>query len=158
MDVSFKVNTDGQKRRFNYRLAALLEHDEKILIHQASGFDYTYIPGGRVEIGESSEDAVRRELQEELGISTEVISVPYVVENFFKYEEEIFHEVSLFFKVKTTDTDKLPKDGEERDNVIFYWRHPSNIEDLNLKPEFLVDALAKISDKTEHIINRGDNL
>lgn len=158
MDISYKINTDGTKRRFNYRVAAILEHEGKLLIHKPVGMDYTYIPGGRVQIGESSEDAVKRELREELDISLNIVGVPYVVENFFEYDGEIYHELSFFFKVTTQDTQNLPKEGEIRDNVAFFWRDADDIEDLNLKPEFLAAAFKEMPTTTKHIINYGNNL
>jgi len=68
MDISFKT-AEG---RFNYRVAGLLIHDEKLLIMQDKDQPYYYVPGGRIKMNEKSEDAVKREIKEELGIEVNV--------------------------------------------------------------------------------------
>lgn len=64
MDLTFKV----EKTCFNYRVGAICKHDNKILILQNKGEDYWYVPGGRVKLLENSEDALKRELAEELAV------------------------------------------------------------------------------------------
>ena len=65
MDITFKTDSGI----FNYRVCAMILHDGKILAMQDDRSPYYYLPGGRVAMGESAEDAVLREVQEELGIS-----------------------------------------------------------------------------------------
>lgn len=55
---------------------AIIEHNNKVLICQRSGrmklpFKWEF-PGGKVEIGESKEECLKREIQEELGLAVEV--------------------------------------------------------------------------------------
>lgn len=65
MDISFK--TGNQK--FNYRVCAMMISDGKILAMHDERSPYYYLPGGRVAIGETAENAVIREVQEELGVT-----------------------------------------------------------------------------------------
>ena len=53
--------------RLNVRAAAFIIHNNKVLTHRNINKDHYCIPGGRIEIGESSEETVKREIQEELG-------------------------------------------------------------------------------------------
>ena len=64
MDVSFKVDN----AKFNYRVCAIMISDGKILATKDERSPFYYLPGGRVQMGETAEDAVVREIQEELGI------------------------------------------------------------------------------------------
>ena len=58
--------------RLNVRAAALIIHNNKVLTHRNINKDHYCIPGGRIEIGESSEETVKREIQEELNVEIEV--------------------------------------------------------------------------------------
>ena len=62
MDISFKAGNE----KFNYRVCAMIISDGKILAMQDERSPYYYLPGGRVMLGETAEEAVIREVQEEL--------------------------------------------------------------------------------------------
>ncbi|MCF0069872.1 NUDIX domain-containing protein [Dyadobacter sp. CY261] len=51
------------------KLALIYIKDLKILAARSRGRDLFYIPGGKREVGESDEDALVREISEELSIS-----------------------------------------------------------------------------------------
>ncbi len=57
------------------RVAALLRWHERVLLcrQEKPGKEYWLLPGGGVEGGESLEAALRRELEEELGISDDLL-------------------------------------------------------------------------------------
>ncbi|MCK6624358.1 MAG: NUDIX domain-containing protein [Anaerolineae bacterium] len=68
-DISFDVG--GCK--FNYRVAAIIECHQRYLFTTAPGTDFWFLPGGRVKAGESSLEAIKRELQEELRLENQVM-------------------------------------------------------------------------------------
>ena len=79
MDISFKVNNE----KFNYRVCAMIISDNKILAMHDERSPYFYLPGGRVELGETAEHAVVREVQEELCVTTKVIRPLWLNQAFF---------------------------------------------------------------------------
>ncbi|MBU3144507.1 NUDIX hydrolase [Clostridium sp. CF012] len=79
MDISFKTD----EGRFNYRVAGIIIHDNKLLIMKGEHSPYYYIPGGRVAMNELSEYAIIREIKEELNAEVKVNRMLWVNENFF---------------------------------------------------------------------------
>lgn len=69
MDISFL--TGAQK--FNYRVCAMILHENKILAMRDERSPYYYLPGGRVKMGETAEQAVIREVEEELNIKARIL-------------------------------------------------------------------------------------
>lgn len=94
MDLTFKV----EKTCFNYRGGAICKHDNKILILQGDSEDFWYVPGGRVKMLENREDALKRELAEEIGVPIKRKRLIWSVENFFTLSERKFHEISFIMK------------------------------------------------------------
>ncbi len=155
-DISYKITEEGRDYRFNYRVAAIIEAEGKILLHKFVDADYCFLPGGRVQIGETAQEAIMRELEEELDVKIITTSLPFIAENFFEYGAETFHEISLFFRIDGSAL-KLPTNNEIRGKVQFFWRNGSDIADLNLQPEFLREELGCLPITTKHIVNLGNN-
>jgi len=78
--ISFSIG----EARFNYRTVAVIIHDGYVLLHRADYENFWGLPGGRVEILESSDVALARELREELGqnVDAQVGRLLWMAENF----------------------------------------------------------------------------
>lgn len=68
MDIAYTSGND----KFNYRVCAMIISDGEILAMHDDRSPYFYLPGGRVMHGKTAEDAVIREVQEELGITAKI--------------------------------------------------------------------------------------
>lgn len=79
MDISFKTGNE----KFNYRVCAMIISDGKILAMQDERTPYYYLPGGRVAIGETAENAVIREIREELGVTPKIVRPVWLNQAFF---------------------------------------------------------------------------
>ncbi|QWU45700.1 MULTISPECIES: NUDIX hydrolase [Bacillus] len=152
MDLTFKV----EQTCFNYRVGAICKHDNKILILQDEGEDYWYVPGGRVKMLENSEDALKRELAEELAVPIEVKRLIWSVENFFTLSERKFHEISFYYEVELHE---LPASGadqyileEEGRRYEFKWVPVEELDAYNLQPAFIKEKVKDVSVHTEHIV------
>ncbi|MCI5772287.1 MAG: NUDIX domain-containing protein [Clostridiales bacterium] len=95
MDISFKCENE----KFNYRVCAVMLADEKILAMHDERSPYYYLPGGRVKMGETAEQAVLREVREELGVTPEIVRPLWLNQAFFTEDVDQlrYHELCLYF-------------------------------------------------------------
>lgn len=61
--------------------------------------------GGGIEFGEKSDEALKREFLEELGINIEVEDYLGVSENIFEFNGRKAHELVLMYKIEINDSD-----------------------------------------------------
>lgn len=154
MDITFKTPTG----RFNYRVAGLLIHEGKLLIMQDENQPYYYVPGGRVSLHERSEDAMKREISEELNIEVNIKRMLWVNENFFEEAilNERFHEICFFYLLELKDKEFLENGDEfivnENGKIhSYYWKNFEELKDINVYPLFLKEKITNLPLYIEHI-------
>lgn len=116
---------------------ALIIRDRKILVCQTVGKDYFFLPGGHVEFGESMQEALRRELVEEL--DARVVASSYIgsVENIFDQNDVKKHEISFVFHVDIDLREVISKEN----HISFYWLTFEEFIDANVMPPAMKDAI-----------------
>lgn len=67
--AAYQVNPEG----FGFRVAGVLLNQGKILLSTDDHVDFWVLPGGGVKPFESSEEAIKREFREEMGVEIEVV-------------------------------------------------------------------------------------
>ncbi|MBQ7986784.1 MAG: NUDIX domain-containing protein [Clostridia bacterium] len=107
MDISYVNGTN----KFNYRVCAIIIDDNKILAMHDERSPYYYLPGGRVTIGETAEQAVIREVYEELNIKASIIRPLWLNQAFFTEDVDNlnYHEICIYFLMDISNTDILNK-------------------------------------------------
>ena len=140
MDITF----DTGAGRFNYRVAAVLLDGERILAMHDERSPYWYLPGGRVRMGERAEDAVLREVREELGIEARILRPLWLSQSFFTEDVDRadYHELCIYFLLDVSGTDLLARGdrfrGPERRHVHdFAWLPFERLKDEYFYPLFL---------------------
>lgn len=92
------------KEKFKPRVSAygIIKHDNKILLVKVKSSGKWFLPGGMIEIGESVEDAIHREVFEETGIEVEIEKFVTYTESFFYYDptNSAFQNYGFFYKCK----------------------------------------------------------
>jgi len=148
------------KERFNYRVAGLVLHKGHLLVCREDDNDFVMLPGGRVEFGEASDLALRREIREELKCAGNVDRLLFSVENFFERAGEQFHELAHYYLLA------LPADfpfvtgravlvtHDEGHLLTFDWVpvQTGALEQINLLPRWLRNRLGDLPVKSEHLI------
>lgn len=144
MDISFKVDHD----KFNYRVCAIIIADSKILAMHDERSPYFYLPGGRVKLGETAEQAIVREIEEELNITAKIIRPLWLNQAFFKEEVDNlnYHELCIYFLMDITHT-KLLENGdkftllERHHRHHFEWLKFESLKNQYFYPIFLKEAI-----------------
>ena len=92
----------------------VFRHEGRILVargHDATKNEYFLRPiGGEVEFGEHAEEALRREVREELGLEIGAPTRLGVLENVFTYEGDPGHEIVLVFDAAFEDAETYRRD------------------------------------------------
>ena len=158
------VNIKNDNNTFCVRVGAIIYNKEKthVLLQQPESKKFLLIPGGRLEIGENIDETVARELNEELWIKNEKLSLKYVLETFAKLPKIYYHELGFYY-VTTIDENKYGYDidkefhskDEDHDGVsIFKWFKLSELPNYEMIQEGLKDKIINFDDKDniEHII------
>lgn len=108
---------------------------EKILMCSPKSKEYFYLPGGHIEPGETAAQALKRELAEELGMETNLLSYTLIgaSENIFSQNGEKHHEINLYFFIPdifSEAADVLSREPE----ILFSWVSVKEISTFRILP------------------------
>ena len=153
MDCTFKT----EKGIFNFRVGAIIQNDNKVLMARNPSDEFYYSVGGRVKINETLEEAVLREVYEETGINAEIDRMGFVHENFFPdSENKKVHEISIFFYIKPDKKLLEIKNGHKTtggaNGEYLEWIEIDKKHNFRVFPEFFAEELKHKSDKVKNIV------
>lgn len=144
--------------RFNYRVAGVCIDEGHVLLYTAPSVDFWFLPGGRVEVGERSEQALVREVEEELGVRVSIGELLWVAENFFGLAP-LYHELGFYYQVALPpgspyqDKTRVYRSPTEvGDEATLRWFPLATLRQVNLLPAFLKDSLRHLPPGTKHLV------
>ena len=137
----------------NLRVGAIIMKNGKILMVGDDRADYLYSVGGRIKFGETSEEAVVREVYEETGVDR----LGFIHENYFYGDAasnlgKLIYEVSYFYYMKVPeDFEPVCMSMTEDDNEEFLrWIDVDN--PIKYYPEFFRNELLHPADGVKHFV------
>ncbi len=152
MDISFGI----ENQKFNYRVCAIIIENGRILAMKDEGSLYYYLPGGRVKIGETAEEALLRECGEELLIKPEIIRPLWFNQAFFTEDvsKMRFHELCVYFLVDVSKTDIFSRGDkfvltENGQKHRFEWLPFENLEKEYFYPTFIKKEIFNLPENFE---------
>lgn len=140
----------------NIRVGAIIMKGNQFLMVGNNRENYLYSVGGRIKFGETSEEAVVREVKEETGVTMEIDRLGFIHENFFQIEDgpkkgKIIYEISFYYYMKTPE-DFAPSCyslTEAGDTEKLVW--VSTDSEQQIYPEFFRRELLHPCDQVKHI-------
>lgn len=110
------------------------EKDELLVVRRKNdpGKDMLDMPGGFVDMDETGEEAMAREVKEETGLEATEVSYP----NTYLYSGFLVHTLDMFFKVKVKDLSHI----EAMDDAAAYYWIPFSEIDID---KFAFDSIKK---------------
>lgn len=140
---------------FGCRVAAVICHNGHILLQGEPEVDFWTLPGGGIELLETSEAALSREMWEELSIHIRIERLLWIVEHFFANDQRRHHEIALFYLVEPINAPHLLEHTTFHANegsvpILFKW---FQIEHLPLLyPTFLQESLRSFPLIPQHVV------
>lgn len=145
--------------RFRFRTGGIITKDNKMLFVKSNIGNYYYMIGGAVQLGETTEQCIEREIYEEAGIKVKTERLAVVCENFFKGVGGAIDgfdchtmEFYYFMTIQEAGGDINKKETDEGEELV--WIPIEEIPDSDIKPSFMREYIHEIinSDKIIHII------
>ncbi len=153
------------KRIFQMRIAGLGFRDGHVLVHRAVHETFWTFPGGRAEVGETSEETLKREMVEELGVEVKVGRLLWAVENFFRYEDRDWHELGFYYLMELPEsfpfhsTDIVHRIVDTHE-LEFKWVKATrdSLKALDIPPYFIADEIEDLPMSPKHVVWRDGDL
>jgi len=113
---------------------------DAILLCRSVKGGHSYLPGGHVELGEAAATALRREFQEECGLSPTIGRLLLTHEHVFRQKGRLRHEINLVFHVEQTGLGTgiaPPLVPSLEPKIAFEWVPRRSMHQVDLRPDAL---------------------
>ncbi|WP_440117805.1 NUDIX hydrolase [Paenibacillus sp. QZ-Y1] len=143
------ITYEKDNNKFNFRVAGIVIHQGRVLLHTTEHDDFWNLPGGRVEFNETTGSAIVREMFEELGVHVQSQRVAFVSEDFFDYDGMMYHEIGFYYVITLPENHRLYhemefKGLEDNGKLMFRWFSFEELENMEIYPVFLKKELSNL--------------
>lgn len=157
-DLLFKTNDFI----FSYRVAGLIRNGDKILLQKPLNDKGYSLIGGHVTLNETTEDAIKREISEELHTEISVDRLFAIGEIFFHWDNKPCHQISLYYNVSLKNEKSIPMDGlfkgydeigNKKINIDFCWISLSDLHNIDIYPKEIMPCILASDKDIYHFIS-----
>ena len=137
----------------NVRIAGVLLRDGRILLQRdKNGSEYA-LPGGHVQIGEETQDALKREFREEMGIDIHIDRPLWTEECFWQWGQRQAHTFTFYYLISGNlpDTGK-PVPHLDNAQVLCEYLPLENLHAVIVYPTFLKKEISQLSNAPKHFV------
>lgn len=135
-------------RAIRTSVRSIIFHDDHVLVQRPADEPdscYGFI-GGCIEFGESLEERLRKELNEEVGATVASLRYLFFVENRFVHRDGLVHLHEHFFRVELASYEISSREPK----LIQGWLPLRQLEGFDLRPHVVRDAIVN----NEHLAVR----
>jgi len=152
--INFKIDNGV----FNFRVAGILFYKNKVLVHRLINDNFYAFPGGRVEMFESTENTIIREMNEELGVTVKINRLLWICEHFFTHNDSKYHELCYYYLIECNDNNLLDKGDkfyitEGKNEFEFRWIDVTDIKNEIVYPAVIKDNIENLPSTIERIVD-----
>ena len=145
-DLSFAAD-DGL---FSLRVRGLFLHEGRAVVVWEDGYPSWHLPGGRIRLHETAEDALLRETREELGIAVPMARPLWLNQAFFTGADGIRRHEWCLYALLTPPEELLARSEaftrqEDGQRLTFHWTSADALPE-DMEPAFLREALRHLPD------------
>ncbi|BCH58470.1 DNA mismatch repair protein MutT [Agrobacterium vitis] len=154
------IRLDKKPQLFTFRVAGVILQNDHLLVQRSVNEAYWALPGGRAEIGESSEQTIIREMQEEIDRTVNIERLLFTTELFFSFDDYRAHELGFYYLLNmdaplpfhTDDIVHRVVDGPT--DVLFRWvpATAAAFDAFDIRPAFLGNYMGQLPKRVEHLI------
>lgn len=144
------IKIDKENLKFKFRVAGIVIVDNKLLTVQIMDNGFYCLPGGHVNVGETSLETIKREMYEEADMQVEVKKLLTIIENFFTRKNgDVIHELNFIYLLEPKDITNIvvkdyiknEEDEECEKKLEFKWIPIDEINDYNVKPVIIKEII-----------------
>lgn len=131
------IKYENNNYKFIYRVSALIYNfdESKLLLFYGNDMKHYMLPGGKVKEFEISEDAIKREIKEEIGNNNFKFTFVGVSEELVNKKENKIHIITFIYKCKYNEVIKENEfKSKESEWINFKWVNIKNLHKYNIKP------------------------
>ena len=138
MDARFRT----EEGRLKLRVTGIIIHNNKILLETYEDGVYCF-PGGTINLNETSEEAIIRELKEEIDKDFVIDSLVSICEEFYKSnKDEKTHCINFYYKmnfkdendINSIDMNRLENDHGYMNQHHYKWVDIKDLDSIKIVP------------------------
>jgi 8-oxo-dGTP diphosphatase len=118
---------------------AIIRDRDSVLLCKLKSSGHYFLPGGHLEVGETLERGLKREIKEELGVGVKGMEFVTVFENHFGEGAEKHHEIDFVYNILLSS--KNTKSIES--HIEFHWKDMDELRKLRILPLQIKKLLLK---------------
>lgn len=149
--------------KFKFRVVGLVKNGDKYLLQAINKSAFFTFPGGHVEIGESTKEAVDRELHEEIPLSFTLGNLKAIIQNIFLTRDgKLFHELGYYYSVEaaegvsTDDFEAVENDKGYTKNFRYKWATIEEMKQMDVRPKIVIELLEHPTNEIKHIVYKNN--